>query len=60
MGGDDSTSIMPTHPFKPISGEIKTLTIESDALKGNLCGDPHTRSVDVYLPSGWQEMDNFG
>ncbi len=59
MGGDDSTSIMPTHPFKPISGEIKTLTIESDALKGNLCGDPHTRSVDVYLPSGWQEMDNL-
>src|SRR5690606_31959747 len=33
-------------------GEVRRLTVESDALKGNLLGDPSTRRVDVYLPHG--------
>ena len=48
---------MPSHPFAPLTGEIHTLSIESQALQGNLCGDPHVRSVDVYLPQGWQDMN---
>lgn len=50
---------MPSHPFQAISGEIHTLSIDSAALKGNLCGDPTTRTVEVYLPKGWQEMDDL-
>ena len=50
---------MPTHPFQSLEGEIQTITIDSEALKGNLCGDPHLRSIEVYLPNGWQEMEGI-
>ncbi|MBJ3786758.1 alpha/beta hydrolase [Devosia sediminis] len=37
-----------THP----AGTVHRLTIDSQALKGNLLGDPTTRIVDVYVPHG--------
>jgi enterochelin esterase-like enzyme len=33
-------------------GTIHRLAIDSDALAGNLLGDPSRREVDVYLPAG--------
>src|SRR6202043_1250053 len=33
-------------------GSISRLTIESQALKSNMLGDPTVRIVDVYLPAG--------
>ena len=47
---------MPVHPFDPFRGRIETLTVDSDALRGNLLGDPTSRTVDtlmrLQLPSG--------
>jgi hypothetical protein len=37
-----------THP----AGTVHRLTVDSKALAGNLLGDPTTRVVDVYVPSG--------
>jgi S-formylglutathione hydrolase FrmB len=34
------------------AGSVSRLTIESQALKSNLLGDPTTRAVDVYVPAG--------
>ncbi len=34
------------------AGAVTRLTVESDALKGNLLGDPTARAVDVYVPAG--------
>jgi len=33
-------------------GSVSRLTIESQALKSNMLGDPTVRIVDVYLPAG--------
>src|SRR5438045_9730790 len=33
-------------------GSVSRLTIESQALKSNMLGDPTLRIVDVYLPAG--------
>jgi S-formylglutathione hydrolase FrmB len=33
-----------------LSGELRTLVIESEALRGNPLGDPAAREVPVYLP----------
>ncbi len=44
---------MPIHNFNQPSGEIRFLTINSNALAGNLLGDPATRSVAIYLPEGY-------
>jgi hypothetical protein len=38
----------PTTP----QGTVHRLTVESEALKGNLLGDPTRRIVDVYIPAG--------
>jgi len=35
------------------AGEVRRLTVESNALKGNLLGDPTTRELRVYLPAGY-------
>src|SRR6201982_3330091 len=35
----------------PIGG-LTRLTVQSDALKTNMLGDPWSRVVDVYLPAG--------
>ena len=46
---------MPLHPYKPIEGEIIVLSLESQSLSHNVLGDPITRQIAVYLPSGWRE-----
>ena len=48
---------MPVHPFEQARGRIETLTIESEALRGNLLGDPAERLVSVYLPEGYDSGD---
>ena len=35
-------------------GEVRRLTVDSQALRGNPLGDPHLRTVDVYLPPGYK------
>ena len=37
--------------FGPM-GSVSRVTIESQALKGNILGDPSGRVVDVYIPAG--------
>src|SRR5260370_18838720 len=37
--------------FGPM-GSVSRITIESQALKTNMLGDPSVRVVDVYLPTG--------
>ncbi|HEY1708826.1 MAG TPA: alpha/beta hydrolase-fold protein [Rhizomicrobium sp.] len=34
------------------AGTIHRLTVESEALKSNMLGDPATRMIDVYVPHG--------
>src|ERR1700738_1767581 len=33
-------------------GSVSRVTIESQALKSNMLGDPPVRAVDVYVPAG--------
>lgn len=42
---------MPLHPFEAPRGRLETIVVESEALKGNLLGDPSRRQVPVYLPA---------
>jgi enterochelin esterase-like enzyme len=35
------------------AGEVRRLTVESKALKGNLLGDPTVRELRVYVPAGY-------
>jgi enterochelin esterase-like enzyme len=35
-------------------GEVRRIAVDSQALRGNPLGDPHQRSVDVYLPPGYK------
>src|SRR5438270_8233405 len=37
--------------FGPM-GSVSRITIESQALKSNMLGDPSVRAVDVYVPAG--------
>lgn len=48
---------MPVHAFTQPRGELVHLTIESDALRTNLLGDPASRTVAVYLPEGYRGSD---
>ena len=51
---------MPTHPFDPPQGRIERMRIDSAALAANLLGDPSTRTVDVYLPPGYDDsVDDY-
>src|ERR1700704_134126 len=34
------------------TGSVSRITIESQALKSNMLGDPTVRTVDVYVPAG--------
>jgi hypothetical protein len=34
------------------AGSVTRVTIESQALKSNMLGDPSARVVDVYIPTG--------
>ena len=40
------------HKFSEPIGSVGRLTIESQALKSNMLGDPSVRIVDVYIPAG--------
>lgn len=46
---------MPVHNFAPLRGRLDVVLVESNALRDNLLGDPHTRQVAVYLPEGYAE-----
>ncbi len=46
---------MPVHAFARPRGRIVEVTIESQALAGNLLGDPSARTVAVYLPEGYDD-----
>jgi enterochelin esterase-like enzyme len=46
---------MPTHNFSRPQGRLLELSIDSTALRGNWLGDPHERSVAIYLPPGYDE-----
>lgn len=48
---------VPKHNFEPARGRRVDLRIESEALKGNWIGDPHTRSVAVVVPEGYDDSD---
>src|SRR5215217_6346662 len=37
------------------TGTIQQVTLESEALRGNRLGDPHTRKLFVYLPPGYDD-----
>src|SRR4051812_49645100 len=38
--------------FFGLTGSVSRLTIESQALKSNMLGDPSVRAVEVYVPAG--------
>ena len=42
--------------FGPM-GSVSRVTIESQALKSNMLGDPSVRVVDVYVPAGHDDKD---
>jgi enterochelin esterase-like enzyme len=44
---------MPKHNFKPASGRLEYIEIDSDSLTNNVLGDPTTRVVAVYLPEDY-------
>lgn len=48
---------MPVHAFTQPRGETVAITIDSVALRDNLLGDPHERTVAVYLPAGYAASD---
>ncbi len=45
----------PFHEGGRASGVVVELPIESSLLEGNLLGDPHRRSLPVYLPPGYDD-----
>jgi hypothetical protein len=49
---------MPSHNFAAPRGRLVTIDVDSEALRGNLVGDPTTRSVVVYLPAGYDQSED--
>ena len=49
---------MPGHNFAPLRGRLQELRIDSAALRHNRLGDPHQRSVMLYLPEGYEQSDD--
>ncbi|MCB9729412.1 MAG: enterochelin esterase [Deltaproteobacteria bacterium] len=45
------------HRFTRPRGRVETLHVDSGLLADNLLGDPALRSVDVYLPEGYDSTD---
>lgn len=45
---------MPSHNFARPRGQLVEIEIDSTALRGNRLGDPHRRSVAVYLSPGYE------
>ncbi len=48
---------MPQHNFERPKGKLSLVEIDSEALAGNLLGDPTRRSIVVYLPPGYDESN---
>lgn len=48
---------MPVHNFERPRGRIVEIRVESEALRGNLLGDPVDRTVAIYLPAGYDDSD---
>ncbi|MDR9451048.1 MAG: hypothetical protein RI637_07520 [Acidimicrobiia bacterium] len=48
---------MPLHNFAPLRGRRVEFTIDSEAVRNNILGDPTTRRVAVYLPEGYDDSD---
>jgi hypothetical protein len=48
---------MPVHRFEPPGGRVVQLAVRSAALENNLLGDPHERTVAVYLPKEYDRAD---
>lgn len=48
---------MPRQPYDRPRGSISVIEIQSEALAGNVLGDPAKRSVAVYLPEGYESSD---
>jgi len=46
---------MPQHNFARPRGRLVEITVESEALAGNMLGDPTSRTVAVYLPEGYDD-----
>jgi enterochelin esterase-like enzyme len=49
---------MPIHNFQPCRGSFVELVIDSEVLRSNMLGDPHVRSVKIYLPEGYANSDS--
>lgn len=49
---------MPRHNFARPRGQLIELEIDSLALRGNRLGDPHRRSVAVYLSPGYERDED--
>jgi S-formylglutathione hydrolase FrmB len=45
---------VPSHNFARPRGQLVEIEIDSTALRGNRLGDPHRRSVAVYLAPGYE------
>ena len=44
---------LPQHPFHQPRGRLVSLEVSSKALAANLCGDPDSRTVAIYLPEDY-------
>ncbi len=49
---------MPVHRFTRPAGRVVEIQIDSAVLRGNLLGDPHIRTVAVYLPPGYDDSSH--
>ncbi len=45
---------MPRHNYARPEGRIVEISVEAPTVRGNLLGDPATRTVAVYLPPGYE------
>lgn len=46
---------MPIHNFAAPKGRVTEISVDSQALKNNVLGDPTQRRVGVYLPPGYDD-----
>lgn len=45
---------MPQHNYTRPAGKLVEVTVQAPSVEGNLLGDPHERTVAVYLPPGYE------
>jgi len=46
---------VPVHNFDRPAGRVEEISVNSEAVRHNLLGDPHRRRVAVYLPPGYDD-----